>query len=65
MLAPGTLHLTLTSQVGDGRDGGVKLAPRPLGVNNRLGGPIEGAHSIENHWQPFGPVRALASVRQS
>jgi hypothetical protein len=36
VLAPGTLHLTLTSQGGSGRDGGTKLALGHRRVNNGL-----------------------------
>ena len=37
VLAPGTLHAILISQVDGGRDGGTKLAPRHHWVNNGFG----------------------------
>src|SRR5262245_12097230 len=57
VLAPGTLHLTLTSPGGDGRDGGTKLAPGLDRVNNGFWPYADGSQFdglADHHSDPRG-----------
>src|SRR5262249_33232643 len=68
LLAPGTLHLTLASQVGGGRDGGTKLAlehnrgQQPPGF--RLGARVSDRPLISNRQTPIRGSYLSKSKRQ-